>query len=81
MAKITPRRFPPPWSVEENIGVSLLLAPFIEGSAAHGGRVVALGRFQAAVAGEIKPRSVLILVEWECDLIANPNPTSNRSER
>jgi uncharacterized protein (DUF1330 family) len=32
---------------------------------AHGGRVVALGRFHEAVAGEIKPRSVLILVEWE----------------
>src|SRR5262249_10570525 len=45
--------------------VSRLLAPFIEGSAAHGGRVVALGRFHEAVAGEIKPRSVLILVEWE----------------
>ena len=31
---------------------------------AHGGRVVALGRFREAVAGEIKPRTVLILVEW-----------------
>ena len=31
---------------------------------AHGGRVVALGKFREAVAGEIKPRSVLILVEW-----------------
>jgi uncharacterized protein (DUF1330 family) len=33
--------------------------------AAHGGRVVALGRFQDAVCGEIEPRQVLIVVEWE----------------
>ena len=32
---------------------------------AHGGRVVALGRFREAMAGEIAPRQVLILVEWE----------------
>ena len=32
---------------------------------AHGGRVVALGRFRESMAGEIKPRSVLILVEWD----------------
>ena len=31
---------------------------------AHGGRVVALGKFREAVAGEIPPRTVLILVEW-----------------
>ena len=31
---------------------------------AHGGRVIALGRFREAMAGEIKPREVLILVEW-----------------
>jgi uncharacterized protein (DUF1330 family) len=31
---------------------------------AHGGRVVALGRFRGAAAGEIKPRRVMILVEW-----------------
>jgi uncharacterized protein (DUF1330 family) len=31
---------------------------------AHGGRVVALGRFQEAVTGDIKPRTVMILVEW-----------------
>jgi uncharacterized protein (DUF1330 family) len=31
---------------------------------AHGGRVVALGKFREAVAGEIKPRNVMILVEW-----------------
>lgn len=33
--------------------------------AAHGGRVVALGKFRDAPAGEVAPRSVLILVEWE----------------
>ena len=32
---------------------------------AHGGRVVALGKFREAAAGNIKPRSVMILVEWE----------------
>lgn len=32
---------------------------------AHGGRVVALGKFRSAAAGEIAPRAVLILVEWE----------------
>ncbi len=31
---------------------------------AHGGRVVALGKFREAAAGSIEPRSVLILVEW-----------------
>lgn len=31
---------------------------------AHGGRVVALGKFREAAAGDIEPRSVLILVEW-----------------
>ena len=33
--------------------------------AAHGGRVVALGRFRGSAAGDIQPRAVLILVEWE----------------
>ena len=33
--------------------------------AAHGGRVVALGKFLESRAGEIEPRTVLILVEWE----------------
>ena len=33
--------------------------------AAHGGRVIALGKFQEAMAGEIAPRTVMILVEWE----------------
>ena len=32
--------------------------------AAHGGRVVALGKFRESAAGEIDPRAVLILVEW-----------------
>ena len=31
---------------------------------AHGGHVVALGKFREAAAGDIKPRSVMILVEW-----------------
>ena len=31
---------------------------------AHGGRVVALGKFRKAAAGDIEPRAVLILVEW-----------------
>jgi uncharacterized protein (DUF1330 family) len=31
----------------------------------HGGKVVALGKFREATAGEIKPRQVLIVVEWE----------------
>ncbi len=30
----------------------------------HDGRVVALGKFRAAVGGDIEPRSVFILVEW-----------------
>jgi uncharacterized protein (DUF1330 family) len=33
--------------------------------AAHGGRVVALGRFRESLKGDIEPRRVLILVEWE----------------
>ena len=32
---------------------------------AHGGRVVALGKFRESVAGDVEPRNVLILVEWE----------------
>ena len=31
----------------------------------HGGKVVALGRFREAAKGEIAPRSVMIVVEWE----------------
>ncbi len=32
--------------------------------AAHGGRVVALGRFRESLKGDVRPRQVLILVEW-----------------
>ena len=31
----------------------------------HGGRVVALGKYRDSVAGDVAPRTVLILVEWE----------------
>ena len=31
---------------------------------AHGGRVVALGKFREAATGAIEPREVMILVEW-----------------
>ena len=31
---------------------------------AHGGKVVALGSFRESAAGDIEPRTVLILVEW-----------------
>ena len=31
----------------------------------HGGRVVALGRFRESRAGDLAPRQVMILVEWE----------------
>ena len=31
---------------------------------AHGGRVVAIGRFLESATGSIEPRKVLILVEW-----------------
>lgn len=33
--------------------------------AAHGGHVVALGKYRESVAGDIEPRSVMIIVEWE----------------
>jgi len=33
--------------------------------AAHGGKLVALGRFRETQKGDITPRRVLILVEWE----------------
>jgi uncharacterized protein (DUF1330 family) len=32
--------------------------------ARYGGRVVALGKFREAIVGDVKPRQVLILVEW-----------------
>ncbi len=31
----------------------------------HGGKVVALGRFRDAQLGDMEPRQVMILVEWE----------------
>ncbi len=31
----------------------------------HGGKVIALGKFRESAAGEIAPRSILIMVEWE----------------
>ena len=31
---------------------------------AHGGRVVALGKYRETAAGDITPRNVLVLVEW-----------------
>ena len=33
--------------------------------ARHGGRVVALGQFRESVTGDVEPRTVLILVEWD----------------
>ncbi len=33
--------------------------------AAHGGHVVAIGKFREAVSGDIQPRPVMLLVEWE----------------
>ena len=32
---------------------------------AYGGQVVALGKYRESVAGDLQPRSVLILVEWK----------------
>lgn len=32
---------------------------------AHGGHVVALGKFRESIVGDLEPRSVLIIVEWE----------------
>ena len=32
---------------------------------AHGGKVLALGKFRESAAGELEPRNVMILVEWE----------------
>ena len=33
--------------------------------AGHGGRVVALGRFRESRAGDVTPRQVMVLVEWD----------------
>jgi len=32
---------------------------------AHGGKVIAIGKFREAEVGDISPRQVLILVEWQ----------------
>ena len=32
---------------------------------AHGGKVIAIGKFQEAALGDMSPRQFLILVEWE----------------
>lgn len=32
---------------------------------AHGGKVISLGKFREDVQGDITPRTVMILVEWE----------------
>lgn len=33
--------------------------------AAHGGRVLALGKYRQSAAGDLQPRQVMIVVEWE----------------
>jgi uncharacterized protein (DUF1330 family) len=33
--------------------------------AAHGGKVIALGRFRESLVGDVAPRQVIVLVEWE----------------
>jgi len=48
-------------SKEEYLAYSRRSAKGVE---AHGGRVVALGKFRESALGDIEPRSVLILVEW-----------------
>lgn len=47
---------------EEYLGYSRRSAQEVQ---AHGGRVVALGKFHESATGDIEPRSVLILVEWK----------------
>jgi uncharacterized protein (DUF1330 family) len=46
---------------EEYLAYSRRSAKEVE---AHGGRVVALGKFREIAVGAIEPRTVLILVEW-----------------
>jgi len=53
---------------------------------AHGGRVVALGKFRQAAGGDIAPRQVMILVEWESmqafeDYCNNPRLADLHSHR
>ena len=33
--------------------------------AAHGGRLVALGKFRESLKGDLEPRQVMVLVEWQ----------------
>jgi uncharacterized protein (DUF1330 family) len=33
--------------------------------AKHGGKLISLGQFQDAILGDVEPRKVLVLVEWE----------------
>ncbi len=47
---------------EEYLAYSRRSAKEVE---SYGGRVVALGKFRESVVGDLEPRSVLILVEWE----------------
>jgi uncharacterized protein (DUF1330 family) len=47
---------------EEYLAYSKRSPTEVEG---HGGRVIALGKLREAVAGDIGPRTVLILVEWK----------------
>lgn len=47
---------------EEYLAYSRRSAAAVE---AHGGRVVLLGKFLEAMAGDIEPRQVIIVVEWE----------------
>jgi uncharacterized protein (DUF1330 family) len=49
-------------SKEEYIAYSKRSAQEVE---SHGGKVIALGKFREAAVGEIEPRQVMILVEWE----------------
>jgi uncharacterized protein (DUF1330 family) len=48
-------------SKEEYLAYSRRSAQTVQ---AHGGKVVALGKFRESAAGDIAPRQVLILVEW-----------------
>jgi uncharacterized protein (DUF1330 family) len=48
---------------------------------AHGGRVVALGKFREAVAGNIKPRTVMILVASMATATIQRLPTCIRTGR
>jgi len=32
---------------------------------AHGGKVIALGKYRQSMAGDLAPRTVMILVEWQ----------------